>query len=62
MVEVLKRAGKNIKRFMDEKIKACEEILSNAQNRLILGFVIVGLGVGLGGGLITSAYITVSGK
>ena len=49
----LKKAGGNIKKFMDDKIKACKEILSSAQNRLIIGFVMVGAGVGL----IASAYI-----
>lgn len=55
----LKRAGRNIKKFITEKMKACEEILSCAQNRLILGFIILGAGVGIGGGLIVSAYIRV---
>ncbi len=60
MVRLLKRAGRCVKQFMEKKIKICEGILSNAQNRLVLGFIILGTGVGLGGGLIVSAYIRVS--
>ena len=33
---------------------------ANAQNRLILGLMILGVGIGLGGGLISSAYIKVA--
>lgn len=54
---MLKRAtrklGKGIKRFMDNKVQACKEILSNAENRLILGLILLGMS----GGLIASAYI-----
>lgn len=52
---MLKRIGKGIKRFMDEKIEACKEILNSANNRLILGLIFIGLG----GGLIASAYIRI---
>lgn len=45
--------GKGIKKFVDNKIQACKEILSSAHNRLILGLIITGLGLGL----IASAYI-----
>lgn len=47
--------GKGIKKFVDNKIQACKEILSSAQNRLILGLIATGLGLGL----IASAYIQV---
>lgn len=47
--------GKGIKKFVDNKIQACKEILSSAQNRLILGLIVTGLGLGL----IASAYIQV---
>lgn len=49
--------GKGIKKFMNEKLQACGVILSSAQYRLIVGLIIFGLGIGLGGGLIASAYI-----
>lgn len=53
MFGVIKKVGRGIKEFMDEKIKTRKEILSSAQNRLIVGFVMVGAGVGF----IASAYI-----
>lgn len=55
----LLKIGKGIKGFVDNKIEACKEILLEAQNRLILGLIIFGIGIGLGGGLIASAYIRV---
>ena len=51
--------GKGIRNFVDDKIQACKEILSNAQNRLITGLIIFGIGIGIGGVLIASAYIRV---
>lgn len=56
---MLSKIGKGIKKFMDGKIQTCKEILSSAKNRLILGFIIFGAGVGIGGSLIVSAYIRV---
>ena len=50
---------KGLKKFMNDKIEACKEIISNDQNRLILGLVILGTGIGLGSALIVSAYIHV---
>ena len=55
----LLKIGKGIKGFVDNKIEACKDILLEAQNRLILGLIIFGIGIGLGGGLIASAYIRV---
>ena len=54
-----KKLRKGIKKFVDDKVKACKDALSEANNRLILGLIILGIGVGLGGGLIASAYISV---
>lgn len=60
---ILSKTRKGIKKFVEEKIEACKEILSSAQNRLTLGLMIlgigVGVGVGLGGTLILSAYMKV---
>ena len=56
----LRSLGKGIKKIVTDKIQECKEILSSAQNRLILGLMILGVGIGLGGGLISSAYIKVS--
>lgn len=55
----MRKIGKGIRRFMEEKVQACKEILSSAENRLILGLIIFGAGIGMGGGLIASAYIHV---
>lgn len=57
MFDLLKKAGRGIKKFMDEKIRTYQEILSSAQNRLILGIMIMTTGIGAGGGLIISAYV-----
>lgn len=51
----LLKIGKGIKGFVDNKIEACKEILLEAQNRLILGLILLGLG----GGLVASAYIRI---
>lgn len=51
--------GKGIWKSVNEKLKACKDVLSSAQNRLVLGLIVFGLGIGLGGGLIASAYLTV---
>lgn len=57
MFSILKKAGRGIKRFMDEKINACKEILLSANNRAILGTIIMMTGIGVGGGLLISAYM-----
>lgn len=49
----IKDGVKGIKKFMNEKVKICTNILSDAQNRLVLGIIITGLG----GGLIASAFV-----
>lgn len=56
---VILKIGKGIGRSVDNKLQACKDVLSSAQNRLILGLIIFGLGIGLGGGLIASAYIVI---
>ena len=53
------KIGKGIRQSVYNKLQACKDVLSSAQNRLILGLIIFGLGIGLGGGLIASAYMTV---
>ena len=58
----VKSLGKKAKKYMDEKIKSCVDIMSSAQNRLTLGIVAVGFGVGLvglGSVFIASAHIAV---
>ena len=56
----LRSLGKGLKKIVTDKIQECKEILSSAQNRLILGLMILGISIGLGGGLISSAYIKVA--
>lgn len=46
-----------LKRLSTKVSDDCREILNNAQNRLTLGVVVLAAGVGIGGGLIASAYI-----
>lgn len=57
MKNIIKKAGRGIKDFMDEKINACKEVLSDSKNRKILGVIIMGIGLGLGGSLYVSGYI-----
>lgn len=47
--------GKGLRGAVDNKLQVCRAILSSAQNRLILGLMLFGLG----GGLIASAYLNV---
>jgi hypothetical protein len=49
MFDILQKAGRGVKKF------TCKEILSSAQNRLIIGLVMIGTGVGF----VASAYIRV---
>lgn len=55
MFYILRKAGRGIRGLMSEKINTCKDILSSAQNRLVLGLVMIGTGVGF----VTSAYIRV---
>lgn len=55
MFDILQKAGRGVKKFMSEKINTCKEILSSAQNRLIIGLVMIGTGVGF----VASPYIRV---
>lgn len=51
----MKKIWKGVKQKMKDKAEACKDLLNSKQHRLILGLVLVGLG----GGLIASAYMTV---
>lgn len=55
MKNKIRNLGKGIKKFVNGKIQACKEVLSSAHNRLILGLILVGLG----SGLIASAYVRI---
>lgn len=52
----MRRIGRRIATFMNDQFLTYKEILSSAQNRLILGLIFVGLG----GGLIASAFIRIN--
>ena len=52
----VKSLGKKAKNYMDEKIKSCVDIMSSAQNRVNLGLVAIGLGIGL----VASGYVRAS--
>ena len=52
----LRNLGKGIKKFVSDRIQECKEVLSSAQNRLILGLILLGIG----GGLVSSAFIKVA--
>lgn len=49
MFDILQKAGRGVKKFMSEKINTCKEILSSAQNRAILGAIVMMTGIGVGG-------------
>lgn len=55
LTSMILKIGKGIGRSVDNKLQACKIILSSAQNRLILGLMLFGLGAGL----IASAYLRV---
>ena len=42
MFNKIKNVCKGAKRFVDKKIETCKEILSSSQNRLVIGFIILG--------------------
>lgn len=52
---MLRKIGKGIKKFVNNKIQACKEVLSSDKNRLIIGLVLIGTGAGL----VASVYLRV---
>lgn len=56
---MFRKIGKVIKKFVIDKIQTCKEVLTEAQNRLVIGLVILGAGIGIGSGFIASAYLKV---
>lgn len=57
---IIKHVVKKVVDDQKEKIGFCKEIMNNAQNRMTLGIIILSAGVGIGGGLIASAYVKLS--
>lgn len=61
---VIKKVIREVKEYMNNKvtvvtetIQFCKDILSSGSYRATLGVVIICAGVGIGGGLVASAYI-----
>ena len=52
----MRKIFKGVKKAMTDKIHECKEVLMDAQNRLILGLMLIGLGTGL----VVSAYLKVN--
>lgn len=48
---------KEVLSFVSDRINGCKETLSKNKNRIIIGTVILGAGVGIGGGLLVSGFI-----
>lgn len=55
MFNAIKKGIKGVKRFMDEKIQMCKEILSDNRTKLTFGLVLIGVGVGI----VASIYMPV---
>lgn len=53
----IKRGAETFMKVSKECVKGISKIFIDKETRAIAGIVIVGLGVGLGGSLIVSAYI-----
>lgn len=53
MIKIIKETERRAKCFVANKIETYKTILLNAQNRLVIGIIMVGLE----GGLIVSAYV-----
>lgn len=53
MFEKIKNGLKEVKRFMDKKAQMCKDILSSDKNKLAVGLVLIGAGIGL----VASVYI-----
>ena len=52
----MRKIFKGVKKAMTDTIHECKEVLMDAQNRLILGLMFIGLGAGL----VASAYLKVN--
>lgn len=53
MFDKIKKGFKGVKKYMGEKVQMCKEVFASRTNRAVAGMIIVGLGVGL----IASAYL-----
>ena len=44
---MFRKVRKGIKKFVNDKVQACKEILSSDKNRKVLGVIFAGIGIGL---------------
>ena len=58
-LKTIKQLGKISKAEAEKQEDALKEVLSDRQNRLVVGTIILSMGIGIGGGLIASAYVRV---
>lgn len=47
MIDKIKKGFRGVKRFMEEKVRVCKNVIRDDKNRLIIGLTFVGLGIGL---------------
>lgn len=58
-LKTIKQQGKISKAEAEKQVDALKEVLSDRQNRLVVSTIILSMGIGIGGGLIASAYVRV---
>ena len=58
-LKTIKQLGKISKAEAEKQEDALKEVLSDRQNRLVVSTIILSMGIGIGGGLIASAYVQV---
>ena len=58
-LKTIKQQGKRSKAEAEKQEDALKEVLSDRQNRLVVSTIILSMGIGIGGGLIASAYVRV---
>ena len=56
-LKTIKQLGKISKAEAEKQEEALKEVLSDRQNRLVVSTIILSMGIGIGGGLIASAYV-----
>lgn len=44
---MLRKIGKGIKKFVNDTVQTCKEILSSDKKRKVMGMILIGVGVGL---------------
>lgn len=57
MFVLLEKLMRENEKLMNEKVKICVDLLSDAYNRRVLGVIVLSAGIGIGGGLIASSFV-----